>query len=55
MRFSLSLWHLVCFPTYSVPVLGAIGVGAFAWRDTHEIARTAIEIFSSDVTVEEAA
>jgi len=34
-----------------VPVLGAVGVGAYAYYDTTRIARTAIETFTSDVAV----
>ncbi|MFC4728364.1 hypothetical protein [Coralloluteibacterium thermophilus] len=31
-----------------VPLLGAVGVGAYAWYDTREVARTAIELFSQE-------
>lgn len=36
-----------------VPVLGSIGVGAFAWHDTNRIARTAVEVFQSDLSIED--
>ncbi len=32
-----------------VPVAGALGVGAYAWYDTRQVARTAIAIFSREV------
>ena len=32
-----------------VPLIGAVGVGAYAYFDTTQVARTAIELFSSDV------
>jgi len=32
-----------------LPIVGAVGVGAYAYYDTGEVARTAIEIFSSDL------
>ena len=31
-----------------LPVVGAIGVGAYAWYDTRKVARTAIELFSME-------
>jgi hypothetical protein len=31
-----------------LPVVGAIGVGAYAWYDTDRVARTAIELFESE-------
>jgi hypothetical protein len=31
-----------------LPVVGAIGVGAYAWYDTRQIARTAIELFAME-------
>ena len=31
-----------------LPVAGAVGVGAYAWFDTRQVARTAIELFGSD-------
>ena len=31
-----------------LPVVGAAGVGAYAWYDTRNVARTAIELFGSD-------
>ena len=37
-----------------VPLVGAMGVGAYAYFDTRQVARTAIELFSSDSVVEEA-
>lgn len=30
-----------------LPVAGAVGVGAYAWFDTRQVARTAIEVFGS--------
>jgi hypothetical protein len=32
-----------------LPVAGALGVGAYAWYDTRQVARTAIAMFSRDV------
>jgi hypothetical protein len=32
-----------------LPIIGAVGVGAYAYYDTGEVARTAIQIFSSDL------
>ena len=32
-----------------VPLIGAAGVGAYAYYDTHQVAGTAIELFSSDL------
>lgn len=32
-----------------VPVAGALGVGAYAWYDTRQVARTAIAMFSREV------
>jgi hypothetical protein len=34
-----------------LPVLGALGVGAYAFYDTREIARTAIQTFASDMVI----
>jgi len=34
-----------------LPVIGAAGVGAYAWYDTRNVARTAIELFGSDSLV----
>ena len=36
-----------------VPLLGAVGVGAYAYFDTTQVARTAMELFSSDILIEE--
>jgi hypothetical protein len=36
-----------------LPVVGAIGVGAYAHYDTGQVASTAIEMFESEVTIEE--
>ncbi|MEO6967275.1 MAG: hypothetical protein ABI132_02305 [Rhodanobacteraceae bacterium] len=33
-----------------LPVIGAAGVGAYAWLDTRQVSRTAIAMFSHDVT-----
>jgi hypothetical protein len=32
-----------------VPVVGALGVGGYAWYDTANVAKTAIDLFSSDI------
>lgn len=32
-----------------LPVAGALGVGAYAWYDTRQVARTAVAMFSRDV------
>jgi hypothetical protein len=32
-----------------LPVAGALGVGAYAWYDTRQVARTAIGMFSREV------
>jgi EcsC protein family len=37
-----------------VPLLGAVGVGAYAYFDTRQVARTAIELFSSEITLKPA-
>ena len=34
-----------------VPVMGALGVGAYAYYDTGQVARTAIELFRHDVAI----
>lgn len=36
-----------------VPVAGAVGVGAYAFWDTRQVASTAIELFASEVIVQE--
>lgn len=36
-----------------VPLLGAVGVGAYAYFDTTQVARTTMELFSSDIVIEE--
>lgn len=33
-----------------VPLIGAVGVGAYAYFDTTQVAKTAIELFSRDIT-----
>jgi len=33
------------------PVIGAIGVGGYAYYDTNKVAKTAIELFSKEVVV----
>lgn len=38
-----------------LPLIGAAGVGAYAWLDTRQVARTAIGMFSHDVTFVEGA
>lgn len=42
---SLSRW---------VPAVGAVGVGAYAYYDTMHVAETALDLFSSDMAVEDA-
>jgi hypothetical protein len=37
-----------------LPVIGALGVGAYAYYDTGQVARTAIAMFEGDIVVEEA-
>lgn len=38
--------------TRFVPMLGALSVGAFAYFDTLEVAKTAVELFERDCTIE---
>lgn len=38
-----------------VPLLGAVGVGAYAYFDTLQVARTAVELFERDTVIEAAA
>jgi hypothetical protein len=35
-----------------VPLIGAVGVGAYAYFDTTQVAKTAIELFSKDIVVD---
>lgn len=35
-----------------VPLIGAVGVGAYAYFDTSQVAKTAIELFSRDMVVD---
>lgn len=35
-----------------MPLVGALGVGAYAYYDTTQVAKTAIELFSSDIQIE---
>ena len=44
IRNSLARW---------IPVVGAIGVGSYAYADTRKVARTAIEVFSADAFEED--
>lgn len=37
-----------------IPIAGAIGVGAYSWYDTRQVARTAIDLFSHDLATETA-
>ena len=37
-----------------LPVIGALGVGAYAYYDTGQVASTAIEMFESEMSIEEA-
>lgn len=34
-----------------VPLIGAVGVGAYAYFDTTQVAKTAIELFSKDIEI----
>jgi hypothetical protein len=36
-----------------VPLLGAVSVGAYAYFDTMQVAKTAVELFERDITIEE--
>lgn len=36
-----------------VPIVGAVGVGLYAYRDTREVARAAIELFSKMRSVQD--
>lgn len=36
-----------------VPLLGSVGIGVFAYRDTARIARTAVDLFQSELSVED--
>jgi hypothetical protein len=38
-----------------LPVIGALGVGAYAYYDTGQVASTAIEMFESEISLEDAA
>jgi hypothetical protein len=35
-----------------VPLVGAVGVGAYAYFDTTQVARTAMELFSKDIVID---
>jgi hypothetical protein len=35
-----------------VPLLGAVGVSAYAYLDTTQVAKTAVELFSSEITLD---
>lgn len=35
-----------------LPIVGAVGVGAYAYFDTTQVAKTAVELFSSDMVVD---
>jgi len=35
-----------------VPLVGAVGVGAYAYFDTTQVAKTAIELFSKDIVID---
>lgn len=37
-----------------VPIAGAIGVGAYTWYDTRQVARTAIKLFRSEIEIKPA-
>ena len=34
-----------------LPVVGAVGVGAYAYYDTSQVARTAIELFEREIAI----
>jgi hypothetical protein len=34
-----------------LPVIGAVGVGAYAYYDTGQVARTAIELFEREIEI----
>jgi hypothetical protein len=36
-----------------IPVIGAVGTGGYAYYDTSKVAETAIEIFSSEITIDD--
>ncbi|MEO8748213.1 MAG: hypothetical protein ABI379_11255, partial [Rhodanobacter sp.] len=36
-----------------LPVVGAVGVGAYAYYDTLQVASTALELFSGDAALED--
>ena len=36
-----------------VPLLGAVSVGAYAYFDTLQVAKTAVELFERDITIDE--
>jgi hypothetical protein len=36
-----------------IPVVGALGVGGYAYYDTAQVAKTAIELFESEISLEE--
>jgi hypothetical protein len=38
-----------------LPVVGSLTVGAFAYRDTARVARTAVEVFESDLAIDDPA
>ncbi|WP_296446852.1 EcsC family protein [Rhodoferax sp. UBA5149] len=35
-----------------IPLIGAVGVGAYAYFDTSQVANTAIELFSNDIVID---
>lgn len=37
-----------------LPIVGALGVGAYAYYDTGQVARTAIELFESEISIDDA-
>ena len=36
-----------------LPIIGAVGVGAYAYYDTSQVAKTAIELFSKEIVLED--
>ena len=35
-----------------MPIVGAVGIGAYAYYDTASVGKTAIDLFSSDIEIE---
>jgi hypothetical protein len=54
-RVGVSLTERIASKALSrwIPVLGAVGVGAYAFYDTRQIAETAVDMFESEVAIED--